>query len=294
MHVSVSIPVASPTDLAQLAARSQHAEAAGISAVYVTDHPAPPLRWLERGGHPTLDPFVALSFVAAATTTLRVHTNLVVLGYRHTLLTAKAVASLDALSGGRLILGVGVGYLDAEFRALGVDPTDRAGLADDALVALRQAWTGEPFGAEGTIIRPRPAQHPHPAIWVGGNSRAAMRRAVAYGQGWSPMPSPMSAASTLGTPGIESTDELAVRIQRLHIMADEAGRTDRLDVAAMPTTLSGFGADRDRPWTPAAVLDEIGRLREAGTTALVIDLPDADWDTTVDRLAADVLPQLPV
>jgi probable F420-dependent oxidoreductase len=290
MHVSVSIPVASPNDLEQLTTRAQRAEGAGIGAVYVTDHPAPPLRWLERGGHPTLDPFVALSFVAAATTTLRVHTNLVVLGYRHPLLTAKAVASLDALSGGRLILGVGVGYLDAEFRALGLDPTDRARLADDALVALRQAWTGEPFGADATVIRPRPVQQPHPPIWVGGNSMAAMRRAVAYGQAWSPMPSPASAARTLGTPGIESADELSVRVQRLHAMAAEAGRTDRVDVAAMPTTLSGFRGDT--PWQPAPVLDEIGRLREAGATALVIDVPEADWDNSVDRLTADVLSQL--
>jgi len=107
--VSVSVPVATNGDLAALSDRAQRAEELGVDALFVTDHPAPTNAWLKGSGHPTLDPFVALSFIAAATTTLRVHTNLLVLPYRHPLATAKAVASLDVLSGGRTILGVGVG-----------------------------------------------------------------------------------------------------------------------------------------------------------------------------------------
>lgn len=298
MFVSVGLPVDRiPTDdelltASGLQACAAAAERLGYGAVFVTDHPAPDAAWLERG-HPTLDPFVALSFAAAATSRIRLHTNLLVLGYRNPFLAAKAVASLDALSAGRVTLGVGVGYLEPEFDALGASFGDRAAVADDALVAMRAAWTGEPvdregpaYRAAGTVVWPRPTQRPHPPIWVGGNSLAAMRRAVRFGQGWSPMPSPKAAAPHLGTPGIEGVAELADRITRLHELAAEEGRHDSLDIAVIPRTMAGFasgGSGVDR-WSSEAVLDEIGQLREAGGTALVVNLPGVELASYLDAL----------
>jgi probable F420-dependent oxidoreductase len=287
--VSVNLPVSDAVTAADLATCALAAEHAGVDAVFVTDHPAPPEQWLRHGGHPTLDPFVALSFAAAATTRLRLHTNLLVLGYRRPYLAAKAAASLDALSGGRVILGVGVGYLRAEFDALGAGFDDRGARADESLAAMRAAWTGEPQGPDGVVIRPRPVQRPHPPIWVGGNSMRAMRRAVEHGQGWAPMPSPRAAEAMLGTPGIESVEELGERIAVLHQMADAAGRTEPLDVVVMPPSLSGFSGER---WTADVVVDEIGRLREVGGTALAIDLraPDVTaWLDLLGRFADEVL-----
>ncbi len=104
-----------------VAEMARAAETAGFDAVYVTEHPVPGTAWMRTGGHHAFDPFVALAFAAAATERLRVQTHLCVLPYRNPFLTAKAAASLDALSGGRLILGVGTGYLEVEFEALGVD-----------------------------------------------------------------------------------------------------------------------------------------------------------------------------
>lgn len=272
-------------------------EDAGIDACFVTDHPAPDARWLRHGGHPTLDPFVALSVAAAATSQLRLHTNLLVLPYRNPFLAAKSVASLDALSGGRMILGVGVGYLEAEFAALGASTDERAQRADEALAAMTAAWTGEPVHADGagftardTVVLPRPAQRPRPPIWVGGNSLAAMRRAVQYGDGWSPMPSPRSAASFLGTPGIEGVEELAGRIATLNRMASDAGRTGPLDVAVIPTQLTVFG---DPGGSVQALVDEIGALREAGGTWLVVNIPGQDvagFRDALARFASDVAP----
>ncbi len=287
--VSVSVPVASDADFEQLAERAQRAEELGIDALFVTDHPAPTKHWIDGSGHPTLDPFVALSFMAAATTTLKVHTNLLVLPYRHPLATAKAVASLDVLSGGRVILGVGVGYMVEEFAALDVDHGERGRLAEAALEAMRTAWSGEPFGEHDTVVAPVPKQRPHPPIWVGGNSTAAMRRAIRHGQGWSPMPSPKAAAGFLGTPGIESTAELGARIARLHELAEEAGRVEPLDVAVIPTTVSGF---QRGVVDTAAVVDEIGDLMSVGATALVFSLPDEDWDERISWLASEVLSSL--
>ncbi len=289
MFVSLSLPVGTADDHHLLGQRAAQAEALGFDAVNVTDHPAPPSTWLESGGHATLDAFVALSFAAAATTTLRVHTNLLVLGYRHALTTAKAVASLDALSGGRVILGVGVGYLQAEFDALAAPFDNRGRLASDALATMQAAWTGQPFGPNGTVVAPQTPQQPHPPIWVGGNSLAAMRRAVQFGQGWSPMPSPKTASEALGTPGIESVAALGKRIDRLGELAAEAGRSEPLDIAVIPLSLSGFATA-----TPSAdeALDEIKQLQSAGGTALVVSLPEQGWDDRVAWLAQEVLAHL--
>src|SRR5881275_1436098 len=127
MQVSLGLPVHRVDAVDEfvngpaVAETSRAAEAAGFSAVFVTDHPAPPVRWVRGGGHVTTEPLVTLAFVAAATSTLRLQTNLFVPAYRHPLLAAKAVATLDLLSGGRVILGVGAGYLEPEFAALAAD-----------------------------------------------------------------------------------------------------------------------------------------------------------------------------
>jgi alkanesulfonate monooxygenase SsuD/methylene tetrahydromethanopterin reductase-like flavin-dependent oxidoreductase (luciferase family) len=126
---------------AAIAEMARHAEDLGFEAVHVTDHPAGDQQWLDTGGHHALDPFVALSFAAAATTRLRVQTHIIVLPYRNPFLTAKSVLSLDVLSGGRLTLGVAAGYLRSEFNALGVDFNERNELFDEALEVMRLALT---------------------------------------------------------------------------------------------------------------------------------------------------------
>src|ERR1700741_4113907 len=139
------------------------AEAAGFHGLGFTDHPAPSQRWLESGGHDALDPFVAMGFAAARTTTLRLIPNIVVLPYRNPFVVAKAGATLDMLSDGRFTLAVGVGYLKREFTALGVDFDERAALFEEALEVIRAIWTsdevtyeGRRFTAKGITAHPRP------------------------------------------------------------------------------------------------------------------------------------------
>jgi len=251
-----------------LAAIARTAEDAGFDAVFVTDHPAPPQAWLSHGGHHTLDPFVALSFVAAATTRLLLQTNLFVPAYRHPLLAAKAVASLDVLSAGRVLLGVGAGYLEAEFEALGADFERRNDVLDQAIVTMKAAWAGE--AVNGAVSLPGPVQQPHPPIWVGGNSRRAIRRAVEHGNGWVPMPSPQRAAKALRTPGIESVDDLRARIAMMHDLAAEAGRPVPRDVVFMPSGLDMFAP---APPPAAVVVDELHALADAGVTWATVCLP---------------------
>ncbi|HEY0226399.1 MAG TPA: LLM class F420-dependent oxidoreductase, partial [Mycobacterium sp.] len=186
-------------------------EAAGIHGFGFTDHPAPSQRWLEAGGHDALDPFVALGFAAATTTTLRLIPNIVVLPYRNPFVVAKSGATLDLLSGGRFTLAVGVGYLKREFAALGVTYDERAELFEESLQVIRAIWTGDDisfegkhFSARGITAHPRPVSDPHPPIWIGGNTAASRQRVALYGDGWCPFPAPTQLAQTAGTAVIDS------------------------------------------------------------------------------------------
>src|SRR5436305_1360799 len=228
-----------------IAEMARHAEDLGFDAVHVTDHPAGDQQWLDTGGHHALDPFVALSFAAAATTSLRVQTHIVVLPYRNPFLTAKSVLSLDVLSGGRLTFGVAAGYLRSEFNALGVDYDERNELFDEALEVMRLALTtdevayvGRHFRSRGTTMRPRPLQQPHPPIWIGGNSTRAMRRAVESADGWCPFPNPAAAARATRTPQIETLDDLAARVELAHEHARAVGRVEPLDICCAPFGLT--------------------------------------------------------
>ena len=139
------------------------AEAAGFHGFGFTDHPAPTQRWLESGGHDAVDPFVAMGFAAARTTTLRLIPNVVVLPYRNPFVVAKSGATLDLLSDGRFTLAVGVGYLKREFAALGVNFDERAAVFEEALEVIRGIWTTDDFSydglhftAKGITAHPRP------------------------------------------------------------------------------------------------------------------------------------------
>src|SRR3954447_14832638 len=264
MQVSLGLPVHrvdAPEEFVTgeaVAQVSRAAEGAGFAAVFVTDHPAPPARWVRGGGHVTTDPVVTLGFAAAATSMIRLQTNLFVPAYRHPLVAAKAVATLDLLSGGRVILGVGAGYLQPEFDALAADFEHRNDVLDDALRAMVAAWSANEV--EGVATTPRPVQQAGPPVWIGGNSKRAIRRAVELGQGWVPMPSPAAAATHLRTPGLESLDDLRARLDYLGEQCAEAGR-DRaeLDVAFMPSGLDMFA--RATP-EAALVVDDIGGLAD--------------------------------
>jgi probable F420-dependent oxidoreductase len=252
-------------------------EAAGFDAGYVTDHPFPPDAWLAAGGHHALDPFVALAVAAAATRRLRLHTNCLVLPYRNPFLTAKAVASLDAVSGGRVILGVAAGYLEAEYRALGADFERRNELADDALIAMKRAWSGASVQfdghggrAIGNTMLPTPVQSPHPPIWVGGNSRRAARRAAEHAQGWSPFPVPAAFGRRTRTAPLESVEALAARIRELADHALELGRSESLDVNFVPF---GLRMNPSATPNPDAFCEQAVRLAEIGVTWLSVGLP---------------------
>jgi len=134
------------------------------------------------------DAVATLSYLAAVTTRARLMTNVYVAAYRHPLQTAKTFGTLDALSGGRVILGVGAGHLQGEFDALGVPFADRGRLTNEAIDAIKASWSAEYVDELGQ--QPRPVQQPRPPIWIGGSGRPALRRVAERGDGWIPQGTP--------------------------------------------------------------------------------------------------------
>ena len=278
---------------AAIAEMAQGAERAGFDACFVTDHPFPVQRWLEGGGHHALDPFVALSFAAAATSRIRLQTHVLVLPYRNPFLAAKSALSLDVLSGGRVILGVATGYLRGEFAALGADFDARNEISDEAIVAMKKAWTeddvkldGRHFSARGNTMHPRPVQQPHPPVWVGGNSRRAIERAVELAEGWVPFRNPASMASFVRTAALESDQDLAGRIEIARAHAERVGRKAPFDIAfSLDSMVSG------EPVT-SQVLEQTARLAETGVTWLTIGFSArtrTEWLAKVARFGEDVI-----
>jgi probable F420-dependent oxidoreductase len=171
------------------------AEAAGFDSLWGGEHvvlPDPQAPPSPMAPHePILDPVIALTYCAAVTSRVRLGTGIIILPQRNPLVLAKELASLDALSGGRLIFGVGVGYLEPEFRALGAPFEQRGAVADDYLAAMRAIWSQDKPAHRGPFVsfaavqaHPRPVQRPHPPIVVGGRTAPAFRRAVEQGHGW--------------------------------------------------------------------------------------------------------------
>ena len=165
---------------------ARHAEAADLESLWVVDHIAIPPDDAEGSNGRYLDPLTSLAWLAGVTSAIHLGVGVLILPYRPPLPTAKQIATLQELSGERLLLGVGIGWMDAEFRALGVDRHQRGRLADKTLTFLGECFDNDEVTVNGQtfLFRPRPAK---PPIYIGGAAPHALKRAARYGDGWLPM-----------------------------------------------------------------------------------------------------------
>lgn len=258
------------------------ADRLGFAHVACSDHPVVPSSRVEAMGATWYDPVATLAHLSGMTERIELLTHVLVLPYRHPLVLAKSLATLDALSRGRLLVGVGSGHLKPEFRALGADFEGRGGFSDEAISALVAAWTSNPAHHEGervrfrdVVIDPRPARRPHPPIWVGGNSLRAVRRAALLGDGWIPW----------DIPDADFADAVARAVR----LREEAGRAGPWEVVAPlgPVDLVGApghdGAMRSRA---EDLLSDVDRLRRLGATRLHVAFRSADCDHLVEQMEA--------
>ena len=249
------------------------AEAAGFESLWAGEHvvlPDPRVRPSPMDpGEPILDPLVSLAFLAAHTTRLLLGTGIVILPQRNPVVLAKQVASLDAVSEGRLVLGIGAGYLEPELSAIGVPMSERGGRTDEFLAAMRALWYAERPAYEGRFVRfsgvrahPRPRRVP---IVVGGHTPAAHRRAVEQGDGWYGfgLDAAATAAQLEGLRDAASRHERPAELGQLEISVTPRGTPDR-DTALR---FAELGVDRlivmpRRELDEAALVDYVTRVGE--------------------------------
>jgi probable F420-dependent oxidoreductase len=265
---------------------AQAAEAAGFDGIGFTDHPAPSDRWLQAGGHDALDPFAALAFIAAVTERIRLIPNIVVLPYRNPFIVAKSIATIDALSNGRFTLSAAVGYMMAEYRAVGVDFDSRNDLFDEAIQVLKGIWStdnfafeGATFSAVGQTANPKPVNVP---IWIGGNGARARQRVADFGDAWNPFPAPAALATTAKTTALETTEDLSRLLDDLWQRIDAAGR-DRSTIDVSFMTQAG-GSPGTASFNPAEQLEGLAELAEIGVTWNGVGVPGDSVDHAIEAL----------
>ena len=275
-----------------LVAVARAADRAGALYVGVCEHVAIPEPFDEKMGTTWYHPFVTLGFLAAATERVRLLSHVIALPYHHPLEVAKAFGTLDALSGGRAIAGVGAGHVEPEFALLGVDFAGRGDWVERSLPAIRAALDDEypslpdgDWGLDGSAgLAPRPAQASVP-IWVGGSSPVAVRRAAQYGDGWLPQ-------------GVKRSDLPGV-VERIRRLRAEAGRPEAFDVGALVAVYVGTPPWEVGPFTYTGGPDEIAeKLRswvDAGADQIQVRFHSRDRAEIVDqieRFGAEVAPLL--
>ena len=276
-------------------------EEAGLDSIWFADRTVYPVdlaerypdRWgpgkMDPKGQNVLEPVTTLSFVAGQTSRITLGFSVLILPLRHPVLNAKMVTTLDVLSGGRVVFGAGLGWMPEEFEGMSADHRTRGRVTDESIEMFKAlctqdaaSYTGRHFRISGKSFYPKPLQKPHPPVWIGGGSRAAMRRAARLGDVWFPM--------TL------DADDLSTRVVELRRMCEENGRKPGSVGLAM-----GYSLGLDRPRTgvmsgsSAEVRDDLRRYRDAGVEHAIFAIASDDWsyiEDSVRRLAGEIGPSV--
>jgi probable F420-dependent oxidoreductase len=262
------------------------ADRLGFSHVSCSDHVLVPDSRVATMGAPWYDAAVTLAFLASVTERIGLLSHIVVLPYRHPLVTAKAFGTLDRLANGRVVLGVGTGHVKAEFKILGVEYARRGRLTDEYIEAIREAWGSERPAFDGPTVRfrnlrvePRPvrreAARVGPPIWIGGNTRAAVRRAASHGDGW--------------IPWRVTYEDFASGVKEARAMAQDAGRRNGLEFVAPLQVTTDDDAE--------GVRERVSRWQRAGATRMHVVFAHRSLEELLGRIewfAAFVMPDVAV
>ena len=284
-------------------------EALGFHSAMIADHIVFPAEIASRypytvsgafpGGGDAFEQLALMAFVAGRTRSLRLVTSVMILPYRNPVVTAKMLATIDVVSRGRVTVGVGVGWLREEFEALGAPGFDQRGSVSDEYIRIfKTLWTASPASFEGKFYRfrslrclPEPVQKPHPPIWIGGHSPAALRRVARLGDGWHPVGA---------NPAIPLRPaDLRASLDQLRKLTDAERRdfsklTISYKAPVYDTAISDGGERRPFSGAPGQILDDVETYARLGVSELVFDFRSeqlAESLERMERLAALVKPQ---
>jgi probable F420-dependent oxidoreductase len=271
------------------------AERHGYAGIAFTDHPAPTVRWTQAGGEGSADPLVSLAYCAAVTTRISLMTFVLALPYHNPFRLAHQASTLDALSGGRLTLGLGTGYIKGEMRALGADPDARLASFDAVLDTMLRAWTsdsvsgsfpesGAGWSAREVHVQPQVVQVPHPPLWFHGNSAFGRARAARYGAGWIGVLSSAQLAATMRTAHLPDLAAASVAITDLRKRCEAAGR----DPGSVSIGLGGLWQMLDirRGWDAGALIEAARAAADIGVETMFATVCGDDPAAAHETLAA--------
>ena len=236
-----------------------------------------------------LEQITTLAYLAGITDQIKLVTSVMIIPYRNPILTAKMLSTLDMLSKGRLILGAGVGWMEEEFELLDTEPfAERGAVTNEYLRAFIELWTSDNPTFEGKYVNfsditflPKPVQKPHPPIWIGGQSKPAIRRAAQIGDAWHPV-------GAIPAAPLEP-EELAENLALLHNYAEKAGRDpSQIQVSVKAPLYDSNNSDGSRrrfTGSPDEVRQDVQTYADVGVTHLIFDFRTADPHQTEDRMA---------
>ena len=276
-------------------------EALGFSSTMIADHVVFPVKIQSKypytadgrfpGHGDALEQLSLMAFVAAKTQRLRLVTSVMILPYRNPVFTAKALATIDVLSRGRVTVGVGVGWLEEEFQALGAADFKRRGAVSDEYIRIFKAlWTTSPASFRGEFYRfdeiqclPHPVQKPHPPIWIGGHSKAALRRVARLGDGWHPVGA--NPAVPLGP------SELRALLDEVYRLTEAEGRDPKTLTISYKAPVYDVGKPvapgiARRPFTgaPEQIREDIETFAHLGVSELIFDFRSESQTESLDRM----------
>lgn len=266
------------------------AEDLGFDSVWIPDHIIVPTAVEERYGPVYYDALTVLAYLAGMTTRVQIGTTVLILPYRHPLVTAKAVASIDQLCDGRLILGVGAGWAEAEFQILQIPFAERGRLTDEYLRIMQALWSqelpqfsGQYYTFSDFLFAPKPRQKPAPPLWVGGSSRAALRRTAEFAAAWHP-----------NNPALET---LPQDLQTLHTLCQKYGHAPAAFCPRFTVQLDApVAAERHcMAGSVAQIIDDLLQVKALGATHVVLSTQTNDmaqFRQEIDTLASQVLPRV--
>jgi probable F420-dependent oxidoreductase len=266
------------------------AEDLGLDSVWIPDHIIVPTAVEERYGPVYYEPLTVLAYLAGVTRRVQLGTTVLIIPYRHPIVTAKAVASIDQLCDGRLILGVGTGWAEAEFQILKLSFAERGRVTDEYLRIMQTLWqqeaphfSGQYYTFGDFLFAPRPVQQPTPPIWVGGSSGAALRRAAEFAVAWHP-----------NNPALET---LPQDLQKLHRLCQERGRAPVAFCPRFTVQLNApMAAERHGlAGSAAQIIEALLRVKALGATHVVLSTQTNDlaqFRQEIETLATAVLPKV--